>query len=108
MKYPTYHTNDLIYYDTGYYINGRSIHQYCKIIDIIQNNQSIPKIKLITGNGDGNTKCQFLLKIIAEETGSFWRDMNSNPSTNINKFTYNKSDTKIDNQTIKTTRTHNQ
>ena len=105
MKYPTYHQNDLIYFHTGYYINGRTIYQYCKIIDIIQNNQSLNKIKLITGSGDKNTKVEFLLKIIGEETNP-WRTMNSTPNTNVNQFTHNPKDTKIDKQTIKTSRIH--
>lgn len=102
----TFYTNDLIYYDTGYYQNGRGIHQYCKIIDIIQNEQSIPNIKLITGHGDKNTKATFVLKIIGEEIGNFWHDMNSTIKTPEN-YTYNKEDVKINNTTIKTTRTHN-
>lgn len=62
---------DLVVYSNGY-LNGVSIYWWCKVIDIIVNNQSHDQYEIITGRGDENTKAIFRLKPLGISKYDLW------------------------------------
>lgn len=104
---------DLVSCD-GYYVNGRSVDYYAKVISLIKYNKEkqvsdllnglttndnmlehIDKCDIITGYGDKNTKVIIKVNIFAEHQGSHFESLDKIKMINEEVKYYNPHDVRI-------------